>query len=234
MWGIREDGRLIEDAPGIWTCFRREPNSLDLEWHAAGRSHVSFFDGEGFLQDIPRRIEVLGGVARALLDVHGGSVLGMIERTGGDAISLRDLLVETLPGYQDRPDSPVGRLPFDKLANLAVTMLSARLPITGVERFPVFPDYMVPRHLRHEGILVYADELAADVDEGRLIDPGSTEEMAIRWGAIHGAELLHRELSSLENPVTTPDLDYWLWFQAVLGPRADAMGRHHLCITEAY
>jgi len=233
-WGVREAGGLVEDAPGIWTCFRREPNSLDLDWHAAGGAGVSFFAGEGFLQDVPRRIERLRDVARGLLDLHSGSVLGMIERAGGDAISLRDLLVKTVPGYHDRPDSPAGRLPFDKLANLAVTMLAARLPITGVERFPVFPDYMVPRHLRHEGVLVYADELAADVDEGRLIDPGSTEEMAIRWASIFGAELLRQELSKQGNPVTTPDLDYWLWFEAVLGSRAGAMGRHHLCITEAY
>jgi hypothetical protein len=58
--------------------------------------------------------------------------------------------------------------------------------------------------------------------------------MAIRWASIFGAELLRQELSKQGNPVTTPDLDYWLWFEAVLGPRAGAMGRHHLCITEAY
>lgn len=233
-WGVPWDGELIQDAPGVWTCFRRDPHSLDLERHAAGTVGAEFFSGEGDLQDVPRRIEFLREVAAALLATHDGSVLGMVDRSGGDARALRDLLVETIPGYSDRPASPVGRLAFDKLANLAVTMLAARLPIAGTEQFPVFPDYMLPRHLRHEGVLVYTDELAARVDSGALVPRESPAEMAIRWGTIRAAELLRRALTSLGNPVTTPDLDYWLWSEAVIGPRAGDMGPFHRCITEAY
>jgi hypothetical protein len=179
-------------------------------------------------------MELLSEVARALLDLHGGSVLGMIERAGGDAVVLRDMIVETIPGYFDRPNSPLGVLAFDKLANLAVTMLAARLPITGTERFPVFPDYMVPRHLRYEGVLVYGENVAQAVDSHQLFQAESLGELAIRWGSIFAAEQLRRNLALLGKPVTTPDLDYWLWSEAVLGPRAAQMGPHHLCVTEAY
>lgn len=147
---------------------------------------------------------------------------------------LADLLAASVPGYFDRPASPAGVLAFDKLANLAVTMLAARLPITGTETFPVFPDYMLPRHLRHEGILVYRNELATAVDERRLLEAGSLPEMAIRWATIHAAERLRATLADLGNPVSTPDLDYWLWSEAVIGPRAESMGEHHRCLTEAY
>ncbi|MEX2655665.1 MAG: queuosine salvage family protein [Acidimicrobiia bacterium] len=234
MWGVAESGQIVEDASGLWLCFGREPRSLDLEWLAGGGLGEDFFDGEGILQDVPRRIEVLGEVARSLITHHQGSVTGLVEKVEGDAVALRDALAATIPGYQDRPSSSDGVLAFDKLANLAVTMLAARLPITGTERFPVFPDYMLPRHLRHEGVLVYSDALARKVDSGHLLDAGSLEEMAIRWGTIQGAELLRRRLAEKGNPVSTPDLDYWLWSEAVLGPRADLMGPHHLCITEAY
>lgn len=234
MWGVRKGDQLVEDASAVWICFAREPRSLDLDWLAEGGLTAAFFAGEGTLQDVPRRIEVLRDVARSLIEHHQSSVTGLIEKAKGDAVMLRDALTATVPGYRDRPVSPVGVLPFDKLANLAVTMLAARLPIGGTDRFPVFPDYMLPRHLRHEGVLVYSDVLARAVDSGRLLDAGSLEEMAIRWGTIHGAELLRRRLHEMGNPVSTPDLDYWLWSEAVLGDRADEMGPHHLCITEAY
>lgn len=234
MWGVEVGGRIVEDASGVWTCFARHPRSLDLGYVAGGGLDASFFAGVGVLQDVPRRLERLAQVAGALLDVHGGSVVGMIESVGGDATALRDLLVTGVPGYVDRPRSSAGVLAFDKLANLAVTMLAARLPVVGTDRFPVFPDYMLPRHLRHEGILVYDADLAEAVDTGRLLEPESEPEMAIRWATIRAAEQLRVQLNTLGNPVTTPELDYWLWSEAVIGPRAAEMGRHHLCITEAY
>jgi hypothetical protein len=234
MWGVVDGDAVIEDAPGIWTCFAREPRSRDLEWLASGGVDDGFFRGSGHLQDIGARVERLRAVATALLDHHHGSVLGMVEASSGDAIALRDLIVETVPGYVDRPASPVGVLGFDKLANLAVTMLASRLPVVGTERFPVFPDYMLPRHLRHTGVLVYSEELAAAVDGGEILAADSLPEMAIRWATIHAAEQVRRRLEDAGNPVTTPELDYWLWHEAVLGPHAHEMGRHHLCLTEAY
>jgi len=234
MWGVDTGDQVIEDAPGVWMCFERESNSLDLEWMASDELGTDFFAGEGVLQDLPRRIERLRHVASALLDRHSGSVLGMVEHSSGNAIVLRDLLVETIPGYLDRPTSPAGTLAFDKLANLAVTMLAARLAVTGTNELPVFPDYMLPRHLRHEGVLVYSEPLAEKVDNGHVLAAESLEEMAIRWATIHAAEMLRRRLVEMGNPVATPELDYWLWSEAVLGPRAPEMGRHHLCVTEAY
>ncbi len=234
MWGVRQGGELTQDAPAVWMCFERDPESLNLDRHAEGGVDTDFFAGEGELQDVPRRVELLSEVARALLDLHDGSIVGMIETVGGDALALRDVIVETIPGYLDRPHSPEGVLGFDKLANLAVTMLAARLPVMGTERFPIFPDYMVPRHLRYEGVLTYDDPLGKTVDSLEILAAGSPGEMAIRWSSIYAAEQLRKQLAKVGNPVATPDLDYWLWSEAVLGPRAELMGPHHLCITEAY
>ncbi|MDX1448204.1 MAG: queuosine salvage family protein [Acidimicrobiia bacterium] len=233
MWGAVGGGRVIEDASGVWTCFGRDLRSIDLDFVAGGGLDESFFAGVGTLQDIPTRLARLQEVATAILERHG-TVTAMIEGTEGEAVPLRDLITATIPGYHDRPMSPVGVLPFDKLANLAVTMLAARLPVHGVDAFPVFPDYMLPRHLRHEGVLVYAPNLAANVDAGELLAPESLPEMAIRWATIRAAEQLRTALHARGNAVTMPELDYWLWSEAVIGPRAHLMGRHHLCVTEAY
>jgi hypothetical protein len=234
MWAAELNGEWLEDAAGIWSCFAREPRSTDLVWYATGGPDQRFFAGRGHLQDIPRRLDLLSSVAETLLSRWRGHALQIVEASGARAGPLTELLVETIPGFWDRPHTDRGDLPFDKLAHLAVAMLSARIPITGVEEFPVYPDYMLPRHLRHLGILVYEPGLAAAVDERRLIPRESEWELAIRWGTVRAAALLRRSLSAVGNVVTTPQLDYWLWSEAVLGPDATAMGEHHRTLTEAY
>lgn len=234
MWAARDGDDWYEDAPGIWTCFRRDPASIDLERIADGDLDESFFDGRGMLQDVPTRVDRLRAVASTLIDRFDGSALALVAEAGGDATAVSDLLTTTVPGYFDRPESPEGRLPFDKLAHLATAMLSARIDIDGVDRFPVYPDYMLPMHLRHLGVLTYRADLARRVDDGIPIPAGSLEEMGIRWATIRAAELVRRAIVEQGVAVRTPDLDYWLWSEAVLGDEAGSMGRHHLTVTEAY
>lgn len=233
-WWVVDGDVRRNDAPGIWACFTRQPSALDLGWHASGGADDGFFGGDGVLQDVSRRVERMREVAVVILDHHKGSAMRLVEEGEWDAQKVSDVLTRTIPGYFDRPESPLGPLSFDKLSNLAAAMLAARLPITGVDRLPVYPDYMLPRHLRHEGILNYRPDLAHRVDTGGLLEAGSLEEMAIRWATIRAADMLETALAEHGNPVATPDLDYWLWSEAVIGPRAGLMGRHHLCLTEAY
>ena len=222
----------LDDAPGVWHCFRRRPEALDLDLVAGGHLSDDFFAGDGVLQDIPRRLERLRDLAATILGEFGGSALAVVGEE--DAVEVSERISTSLPGYMDRPPSPEGILPFDKLANLATAMLAARLPIRGLDRFGVYPDYMLPRHLRHRGVLVYTDDLARRVDDRELLEAGSLEEMGIRWATVRAGELLRRAALSHGTDIPTPDLDYWLWSEAVLGPDADAMGEHHRCITEAY
>lgn len=231
MWSVEIGGERLEDAPAIWACFAREPASLDLEWHAAGGARRSeFFRGEGHLQDVERRYERLEEVSGALL--KAGSALSLIG--DGNARRISEALIDTIPGYHDRVSTEIGELRFDKLANLATAMLAARLPIEGVEDLGVYPDYMLPRALRHMGILVYSGELARAVDQKQLIPKESQAELAVRWGTIHACERLLTELRRNGADVTAPQIDYYLWHSAVLGPDADSMGEHHLTLTEAY
>lgn len=234
MWAADLDGAWLDDASGIWACFTREPRSVDLAWIRNGSGGSGFFSGRGILQDVPRRINLMAAVAGALLDRWNGRALGIVEEAGGRAEAITELLVDTIPGYRDRPSTGGRVLPFDKLAHLAVAMLSSRIPITGVEDFGVYPDYMLPRHLRHRGILVYESALAAAIDTRHVIEKESRWELGIRWATVRAAALLKDALAAGGNPVTTPQLDFWLWSEAVLGPDASAMGEHHRTITEAY
>jgi hypothetical protein len=115
-------------------------------------------------------------------------------------------------------------------------MMAARSPIAikGIEHFPVYPDYILPKVLRHYGVLRYAGDLAATVDARRLISHGSEHEAAIRWATVFSADRLRIDLNRRSNPATTPALDYYLWSSGVLGSDAHLMGEHHRTVTMAY
>jgi hypothetical protein len=107
-------------------------------------------------------------------------------------------------------------------------------PFVGLERLPVYPDYMLPRVLRHFGIIRYSEDLAAAVDGRQLIEKESPWELAIRWATVFCGDRLVQALRERGVIVSTPALDYALWESAVLGPDADKMGEHHRTLTLAY
>ncbi len=240
MWGVTLDGERLVDAPAVWACFTRglrpAENGLDLDPVATMEDPAEFFRGEGTLQLLPERGERLRRVVGALRDRWGGHARRLFDRAEFRGPEVVRLLVETIPGYRDEAATPLGTLRFWKLAHLAVAVAAARAPrpVTGMEEFPVYPDYMLPVVLRHEGILVYTPELAAAVDERRPIPADSEAEWAIRWATVYAGERLLRALHARGNPVTGPALDYALWSRAVLGPEAGRMGEHHRTVTLAY
>ncbi len=231
-WRAELGGEWLDDASGIWACFTRAfEDRIDLAL-VDGR----FFDGAGTLQMIPERLTALRECGLALQRTWDGSTVNLLEAARWEAAAAAELIVETIPGFMDRPVSPLGELRFDKLTHLAIAMMAARAPrpITGLDAFPVYPDYMLPRHLRHRGVLVYSPELAEAIDRRALIAEDSPWEHGIRWATIYAAEQLRGALAARGNPVTTPQLDYYLWFEAVLGVRAGQMGEHHRTITTRY
>ncbi|MEM9712038.1 MAG: queuosine salvage family protein [Actinomycetota bacterium] len=243
VWHAELDGVWLDDAPGIFATLTRRLGSdgLDLPAVAAlsdddGRE---WFRGRGTLQLVPERTEVLRLVATCLLERWDGSARNLVDEAGRDVTEVARLLVETVPGYLDRPETPVGELRFDKLAHLAAAIMAAgtgwgSAGFAGFDDFPVYPDYMLPRVLRHVGVLRYSPELAERVDGRTIIPAGSGAEHGIRWATIHAGALLRSALRERGNPVAAPALDYRLWSEAVLGPDADSFGEHHRTITMRY
>ena len=237
VWQVELDGRLLDDAPGIWACFTRRiraAGGLDVESFIEMEDDDTFFAGRGTLQLVPQRIDRLRSVARALERHWGGTAAHLVRQASHDARAVADLLIDTIPGYRDRPETEAGILPFDKLALLAASMMAARVPLSGLEHFPVFPDYMLPRHLRYRGVLVYEPELADAVDRRAEIAEGSHWEHAIRWGTVYAGARLLDAMSVRGREISPTTLDYHLWYEAVLGPEAALMGEHHRTVTLAY
>jgi Potential Queuosine, Q, salvage protein family len=236
VWATKFEGVWLDDAPGLFACFARQPIQVESFLDFGPRQAREFFAGRGTLQLIDERAVILSGVARALAHRWDGRALTMIDKAEWDGPRLAELLVETIPGYRDEAETSLGKLSFNKLAHLCVAMMNSRSsrPMGRLETFPVYPDYMLPRVIRHYGVLRYESELSRAIDGGSLIPAGSDWELAIRWATVYAADQLRAELNTRGNPVSTPALDYALWHDAVLGPEAALMGEHHRTVTMAY
>jgi hypothetical protein len=137
-------------------------------------------------------------------------------------------LVEELAGWACFADaSPYGgrEIPFFKRAQIA----AADLHHAGVARFgdlhrlTLFADNLVPHVLRLDGVLDFEPKLAARIEAGEPIAHDSPEEVEMRAGAVHAAELICRERPDL----TAQQTDDILWtkgggarYKAVPRPRA--------------
>ena len=237
VWHAESDGQWLDDAPGLFACFTRRPDLGVRDFVGfTPADGQRFFAGRGCLQQVGERAQRLDQVATALVDRWGGSASAIIEEADWNAPGVVELLVETVPGYRDRAETVVGTVAFDKLAHLCAAMMGTRSdrPLLGLETFPVYPDYMLPKALRHYGVLRYEAGLARAVDTRQLIAAGSNWEVGIRWATVFAAERLAESLRELGNGVPIPSLDYALWHDAVLGPDAGKMGEHHRTVTLAY
>ncbi len=237
MWTTHYEGRELDDAPAVFSCFSRRIKNGTFDLDSFGRlTAEEFFTGSGTLQLQDEKWEQLNAAVAAIRLRWGGSIENLVAEAGTNAERVADLLAATVPGFHDAPASPRGNLPFFKLARLATAMMSAggSRPFSGLDRLPVYPDYMLPRVLRHFGVLVYAEDLAAAVDGRQLIPKESTWELGIRWATVFAGDRLAEALRERGVLVSTPALDYALWESAVLGPDADNMGEHHRTLTLAY
>lgn len=86
----------------------------------------------------------------------------------------------------------------------------------------MFADYRVPVVLRQHGVLVYSAALAAAVDGGHELAPGSEEEVEIRACTIHAVQRIKQALRV--EALTSVQIDWFLW---ELGERQRDEGPHH-------
>lgn len=158
----------------------------------------------------------LNGLGRFLTEQFGGSFTALVEAAGGSAVRLVELLTG-MPMFRDVADYHGLRVPFYKRAQLAAADLAIAFRGRGWGRFAdlaeltLFADNLVPHVLRHDGVLVCREELAARIEAGELIPAGSDEEIELRACAVHAVELLATELARAGRPVTAMGLDQLLW-----------------------
>ena len=159
----------------------------------------------------------LNDLGRFLLDRFDGSFRAPVEAAGASAERLVGLLAE-MPYFRDEESYADGlQVPFYKRAQITAADLHLAFDGRGpgrfddLDRLTMFADNLVPHVLRVDGILRYAESLAARIDAERLIPAGSAEEVEIRACAVHAVELLVEELRRTGQDVRASRLDFLLW-----------------------
>jgi Potential Queuosine, Q, salvage protein family len=147
------------------------------------------------------------------------SALALVDEADGSAERLATLLARGMRFFDDRG--------FYKRAQIAPSdlALAGLAEFHDLDRLTIFADNLVPHVLRVDGVLLYDPALAARIDAGELLPPGS-EEREIRACALHACEQLAERLG------TTPRLlDIQLWNRGQ-APEYKAVPRH--CTRTVY
>ena len=244
QWTVEVAGQTLTDAPAFFHAFARTMLPLEgrdgydlaafVDW-TLDDAHA-MFAGNGHFQLVPQRWQQLRATARVMCERYDGSFLGLVRSCAYDAEVVVRTLVDEVPGYHDVSHSDCGVLRFEKLPRLATAMIAGGIeqPLRGLDEFPVYPDYMIPKVFRHWGIFIYDDALASTIDQRRLVPKDSEWEHALRWATVAAADRLRGRMAALGRSITGPQLDFALWHAGVLGPLAGQMGEHHRTLTLHY
>ncbi len=141
------------------------------------------------------------------------------------------LSLAEMPLYRDVARYEELEVPLYKRAQITAADLHRAFAGEGFGRFDdlaeltLFADNLVPHVLRCEGVLRYDPELAARIDAGIRLEPGSRDETEIRAVAVEAVERLVAGLAERGRPTTAQAVDGLLW-NAGQAPAIKARPRH--------
>jgi hypothetical protein len=169
----------------------------------------------------------LGDLLAARYDGSAAALVWSADRSAAALVAtLAEMpLAHDVTGY-GLPDGTTLEVPFLKRAQITVSHLARAFGGRGLGAFDdageltAFADNLVPHTLRMAGLLVYDDELAARIDAGELLAPGSAEEVEIRACGLHAVELVAAHAG-----LTPAAVDHQLW-QRGQDPAVKAVPRH--------
>jgi Queuosine salvage protein len=172
--------------------------------------------------------ELMALFARSLRDLgtqvlerHGGRFEAVVEAAGGSAVALVEELADW-GCFADVSDYGGERVPFFKRAQITASDLgyAGAAAFDDLHRLTLFADNLIPHVLRLDGVLRFDPGVVARIEGGELLEHDSPEEVEMRAGAVHAAELICRE-----RPELTPrEVDQVLWTKGG-GPEYKAVPR---------
>jgi Potential Queuosine, Q, salvage protein family len=150
----------------------------------------------------------------------------MLYRANHSAVRLINLLVNTIPSFNDAAKplpSISSQLPlkFYKRAQILIADLWACFCntsygyFTDIDKLSMFADYRVPQILHSLGCLRYSPHLTALLDSNTALEQGGRLEIEIRGCSIWCVELLRKEIRiEWGRQVNAILVDFWLWDEA--------------------
>ena len=220
---------LRGDGPGTGTDTMTRRLTHDTRrrgrpWTPAELRSLTAADVAELLGEDPEH-PLMAQYADSLLQLGGfigdRDALDVVEAAGGSAARMAAALADGMPGFADPG--------FFKRAQITANdlVLAGVANFADVDELTVFADNLLPHVLRLDGVLLYDDDLSAEIDDGSPLPPGSRAEVEIRACAVHACEHLAARLG-----VAPRVLDNWLWNRGQHPPYS--MRLPHLTRTLSY
>jgi len=173
--------------------------------------------GQGVLQLMGDRLQVLHELGHVLLEDYGGKAHHLVETAQRSAVTLARLLAEKLASFRDTAHYQGHKICFYKRAQIFAADLHGAFgakdwgDFADIDKLTAFADYKLPQVLRQLGILRYTRALARKVDQEILLESGEAEEVEIRANTIWAVELVRQELDRLGKGLRAFEIDHILW-----------------------
>jgi hypothetical protein len=222
-WGIEYESKRLSGYYALATTLKLALksgipiNRADYLADLSGRELKKMLAGQGELQLLDRRLDILHELGKALLREYGGKATRLVEAAGNSAIALARLLAENFTSFRDIATYQGHRTFFYKRAQIFSADLYGAFAgkkwgsFRDIDSLTSFADYKLPQVLRQVGVLRYAPALAQKVDHMEFIEAGSLEEIEIRANTVWAVELIRQELEQMGKKLKAYEIDWILW-----------------------
>lgn len=185
---------------------------------------------------LEQRVNNIVEAAQYLNNYFGGSGYNLVKSCDYNAPLIAGELARSLNSYRDGVFYKGRWIWILKRAQIFpndISQLTQEYPefiINNKNGLTIFADYKLPQLLRYLKVLSYANELAEDVDNKRLIPSGSQYEIEIRSATIVACE----KLGKLCPDIPMPDIDVSLWLLSKEEAFDRKLAPHHMTISSYY
>jgi hypothetical protein len=242
-WSFAKDAEWLHGyyaySYAIKQAFERNPRLFEAEYLSklSYEDFTKIFEGKNHLLLLEQRHRSINENFSILTEKFDGEASNLVQSTSNDVNKLVNTLIETFPNFQDWVTKDGNKIYFLKRAQIFVSDLYYAFQgkdlgkFNNMEDLAIFADYKLPQLFQAEGVLGYNKKLLNIVENEKLIEPGSQEEIEIRANTIYASELLRQELDKLGRKLTSNELDWMLWVQA---KQTKFQLPHHKTITINY
>lgn len=157
------------------------------------------------------RLQIINQVGTTIQDRYRSDFRNMIYEAKKDASRLLSSIINQIPSFEDTAKYKGKTISFYKRAQALVESMSALHNLAQADKLTALADYILPRKLRDEGILLYSTELARVIDNKIDIPPRSIYEVEIRANTIQAVERIKEHLAKKNVSLTRKEINDHLW-----------------------
>ena len=159
---------------------------------------------------LQERVKIINQVGNVISKLYGSDFRNLINQTQS-APELVAKIIQSIPSFEDKAVYKGKEIRFYKRAQALVESIDAIHPLPKAEYLTALADYILPKKLRDEKILVYSGELADIIDKEKLIPSKNYFEIEIRANTIWAVEIIKKEFSKKGIKLSSQEINDYLW-----------------------